>query len=122
MQYKFEGIGALGASLMAGALASSPLSFLVTGIPGKITFWLLSQLNSYLANKGLMILNVGVAKIAAYSDRKDFDGTLESALKIVVEHGDTLTEAEKRDIDNKVIAAFDKFTDFRGTKLLKPKS
>ena len=112
MKYNFEGIGALGASLMAGALASSPLSFLVVGIPGKITFWLLTQLNSYLANKGLILLNVGVAKISAYSDRKDFDGTLESAIKIVIEHGDTLTEAEKRDIDDKVIIAFDKFSSF----------
>lgn len=116
MKYKFEGIGTLGATLMSGALAASPFAFLTTGIWGKITFWVLQKASAYFANKGLIFLNVGVEAVSAYSDRKDFDGSFESAIRIVNEHGDNLTDAEKKAIDDSVIAAFDKFSNFGGLR------
>lgn len=64
-----------------------------------------------------MIANVGVEKIAAYAAHKDFDGTLEDAIRIVNANSN-LSPEEIRAIDEKVIAAFDRFTDLGGTRLL----
>ncbi len=112
MKHKFKGIGKAGALLMFAGLAASPFAVITNGIAGKITFWLLEQLSMWMADKGLIILNIGAAKINTLSEQQDFDGSFEQAFKEIHENNDRLTDEQKKAIDDKVISAFRKFATF----------
>lgn len=108
--YDFQGIGKAAALLEFSALAASPVSWLTNGVLGQITFWLLTQMNAYLASKGLILLNIGIANVQVLSQKSDFDQSLDEAYQAL--RSGSLTEVQKKALDDKVIAAFNNFADF----------
>lgn len=110
-KYDFGGIGRASATLIFSLLVDSPLAFLTVGPVGQVTFYLLTKLFSHFANQGLVLFNIGISNVQTMAAQKDFDETMKEALD-AVKNKSALTDAEKKAIDDKVIAAFDKFTDF----------
>lgn len=119
-KHKFKGIGAASASAVLAALASNPgTAWFVAGIPGKIVMWILTQAFSMLASLGLVILNVGAAKMETLVDGKNFDGSWDSAEEFIAairNSGRELTPEEVKKIDDPVIATFRKFAGFARKK------
>lgn len=66
----------------------------------------------WLADHGLIAMNVGIADLEVMSQESGFNGSLDDAFKIIEARKDGLTDAEKKKIDDRVISAFDKFSDF----------
>ncbi len=97
---------------MFAALAASPFSWFTNGLAGEITFWLLQQFSMWMADKGLIILNVAAADINTISEKNDFDGSFDQAFKEIHENEDRLTPEQKKAIDDKVIKAFRQFAAF----------
>lgn len=97
---------------MAVLAANPSTAFLTVGVSGKIIFWILEKIFTRLASSGLVILNVGAEKFSVAIDRVNFDGSLESAEKLIAEirkTGKELTPEETKAIDDEVIVAFRKF-------------
>lgn len=112
-KYKFEGIGKASATATFLALAAKPeLLVLTQGPVGKVIFFLLTWFYSALASMGLVMLNVGISNIQILAQKEGFDATWDEVFKVINEKGDTLTEAEKKALDDKVIAAHNKFGTF----------
>lgn len=111
-KYKFEGIGKASATATFVALASTPLAKLTQGFVGKILYALLTLFFSGLASVGLVVLNIGIAKVETLLEQKDFDGSFDEAFKIINAKGGKLTQQEIAEIDSKVIDAFRKFAVF----------
>jgi hypothetical protein len=111
VKHKFDNIGKGGAVLMMTVLASIPgVNFLTTGIFGQFTFEALKILNIYLADKGIILANVGVSNIDAMVDKGKFDAAFDDAFKEILAQQEPLTPEQIKAIDDKVIAAFDNFT------------
>lgn len=111
-KHELTGIGSASATLTFVALAGSPLAFLTQGFLGKITHYILTQVYSRLASQGLVVLNIGVARVQTMAERKDFDGTFDEAFELINKRGGKLSDAEAKKIDDRVISALRKFTDF----------
>lgn len=94
---------------MFTALASSPLSFMTTGFFGKITFFFLEKLMNFLANNGLILLNIGVDHLQTAIEKDNFDEAIEEALKVVRNTKGKITKERAHEIDQPVIDAFRKF-------------
>lgn len=112
MKYRFEGIGATSATLTIAALAASPLAWLTQGIQGRIVFHVLKWLYMGLASKGLIVLNIGAAKVEVLVQKGEFDGSMDEAFKLINERQGKLTPAEIKAVDDKVIIALRKFGRF----------
>lgn len=112
-KHDLDGIGDASASAAIAALAANPsTSFLTAGLSGKILFWILSKFFSALASMGLVVLNVGAEKLSTAISKAGYDGSFESAEKLIEEIRNTgrdLTPEEAKAIDDKVIEAFRKF-------------
>lgn len=112
-KHDLSGIGAASAAVIMAILATNPSTvFLTVGIPGKIVFWILEKIFTRLASSGLVILNVGAEKISVVIDKVKFDGSIESAEKLIAEirkTGRELTPEEIKAIDDDVIIVFRKF-------------
>ena len=111
-KHEFTGIGSASATLTFVALAGSPLAFLTQGFLGKITHYILTQIYSRLASQGLVVLNIGVARVQTMAQRKDFDGTFDDAFDLINKSGGRLNPDDIKAIDDRVISALRKFTDF----------
>lgn len=115
-KYDFSGIGAAEATLLLAALAANPsTTWLTTGIVGAFMKWLLTCIFSMGASVGLVLLNVGAEKVEGMVDQHGFDGSFDSAEKILAAARDahqTLTPAQIKAIDDPVIASFRKFGSF----------
>lgn len=109
-KYDFKGIKALGAAALRGALASSPYSAWALKFGG-LTDLALEALANWLANKGLMILNLGAIQIAGEIDQAGFDKAMDKAIEEIKLKGgrERLTAAQKKAIDDEVIKAARKF-------------
>lgn len=112
MKYRFEGIGALGATLIFAGIAASPLSWLTNGVIGKFVYAVLQYACMWLADKGIIIMNIGIADLKTLSEKSGFDGSFEDAFKEIHEKKERLTPEDKKRIDDKVIDAFRKFASF----------
>ena len=108
-KYQFDGIAKFNATVIFTAMAASPLAFLTTGLLGRFTFFALTKLGNVIANKGLIIANVGVDYVLTLNQKGNFDSIIEDALKEVKDKKGRLTDAEKKAIDDKVIASFKLF-------------
>ncbi len=119
-KHKLMGIGAASASMVLAALLSNPSTiWLASGIIGKIVNWLLTMGFSMLASAGLVVLNVGAARIETLIDGKNFDGAWESAEEFIAAiraTGREMTPEEIKKIDDQVIIAFRKFASFARKK------
>ncbi len=111
-KYKFDGIAKASATVTFLALASTSFAPLTIGFTGKVFFFFLQFFYTGLASIGLVVLNIGIADLKTISEKNDFDGSFDEAFKIINAKGGKLTDAEKKSIDNKVIAAFRKFGAF----------
>lgn len=111
MKHKLEGIGEAGAILMMSTLATSfPLA--TTGLQGKILFILLKIFHMALASAGLIVVNIGVAKVETLIEHKDFDGSFDKAFEIINKKKGQFTDEEAKKIDDAVIDAYRKFATF----------
>lgn len=66
----------------------------------------------WMADKGLIILNIAAADINTIAEKESFDGSFDEAFKEIHESKDRLTPEQKKAIDDKVIFAFRKFATF----------
>lgn len=108
-KYDFAGLKQLGAAGLRTMLAASKLSFLLKG--GGLTDAILEFIANYLANSGLVILNVGAIYVSGHFDQKAFDSAFEKAITEIKTKGgsDALSPEEKRAIDDEIIKAARKF-------------
>lgn len=111
VKHDFDGIAGAGASLVFNALRGSGASFLTWGIFGSITFFVLKKLFNFLANQGLVILNLGADLVSTQVEKHKFDKALEEAIE-KVKNKQNLTKEEMDAIDEPVRAAFRKFVSF----------
>jgi hypothetical protein len=116
MKHKFEGIGETTAAIIMAGLAANPSTlFLTQGILGKIVFRVSKYFCMMLANLGLIVMNLGAAKIEVLVDEGNYNGSWEQAeelLKKIRDQGRGITDEEIKDIDAPVIDAFRKFASF----------
>ncbi len=115
-KYKFEGIGEIGAATLMAALALNPqTSWMTAGFVGRISWFIGKLIAMGGASLGLVFVNVGTEKISVILDQGGFDGSWESAQRLLAaarDAGKELTDAEKQAIDDPVRAAFRKFGRF----------
>lgn len=116
MKYHFDGIGSASASVIMAALGANPsTTFLTAGLPGRIVFWIAKYFCMLLANSGLIVLNVGAAKIQDIIDEGNFNESWDTAENIINKIRDTgkeMTDEEIKAIDQPVIDAFRRFASF----------
>ena len=112
-KYDFKGIKKYGAKGLFLALSSTSFGgFLAKwGLGGALEI-ALEWLANWLANKGLLVLNIGAIVVEGEFDQKAFDREMDEALKKVEMAGGKLTPEQMRAIDNEVIEAFRKFAVF----------
>lgn len=111
-KYDFKGIkskGAMGIELLITGLWSGFAGVLKIPVIGTIIDDSIQAFTNWLANNGLVILNVAANDIDGSFDQSGFDSSMESALASVGVDRSTLTDAQKKVIDDTVIAAFRKF-------------
>lgn len=112
-KHKLDGIGGVSAAAAMAALAAfPPTTFLATGFLGRITHFILKRLFTFLASGGLVILNLGAERVLGAIEKSNYDGSWESAQKLIDAiraTGRELTPEEITKIDDGVIAAFRKF-------------
>ncbi len=116
MKYKYEAIAEATAAMILVAIAANPsIAILAQGFLGRVTFFVLKLLCMFLANLGLVILNVGAAKIETIIDGGNFDGSWEQAeemIKKIQDAGREMSQDEIKKIDQIAIDAFRKFISF----------
>lgn len=103
-KYDFKGIKKLGAAGLRSAIFKTPwlawtLKF------GSLLDLALELLSNWLANKGLVLLNVGAIVVKGEWDQKTFDKALDKAFSEIELKGgrDKLTPEEIKAIDDDVI-------------------
>jgi hypothetical protein len=109
-KYDFRGIKKLGAAGLRLALAASPYTaWTLKG--GALTTFFLEWFSNWLANSGLMLLNIGADYVSGEMDQARFDAAMDAAFEEIRKKGgrETLTEAEKKAIDDEVIKVARKF-------------
>lgn len=116
-KYDFKGIKRMGAAGLRLALASSPYTaWTLKG--GALTTFLLEWFSNWLANNGLMLLNIAADYIGNEFDQRAFDRAMDEAVAEITRKGgrEKLTAAEKKAIDDEVIKVARKFVVIAGPK------
>jgi hypothetical protein len=111
-KYSFKGIrkaGSLGFKALIGSTGWG--AKLLTGPFRKSLDLFLEFISELLANRGLLLLNIGEIYIQGKFKQSEFDSRLEKALAAVKVEG--LTPEQKKAIDDEVIKAFRPFAHFR---------
>lgn len=111
-KYDFPGIKAWGAKGLEALISTTTWgAALLTKVPlvGMIIDGAFELLVNFLANKGLVILNIGAIIIDGNFDQKSFDQAMDAAIKASGTHPDDLTDQQKKAIDDTVIKALRKF-------------
>lgn len=104
-KYDFPGIKKNGARTLRAAILTIPwLAWLAKF--GKLFDFLLEALSNWMANKGLIILNVGAIYVNGEIDQKLLDRAIDDGLKKVAKGG--LTPQQMKEIDDEVIRAADR--------------
>ncbi len=113
-RYDFKGIQKFGVAGISVALASTSWGAIL------ITKWglrhivelLLEWGINWLANKGLIVLNIAAIVVEGEFDQRAFDSALRDALKTVELSNGNLTPAQIKAIDDECIKAARKFLVF----------
>ena len=110
-KYDFVGIKKWGALGIETALSTIPWFAVIFKMPvvGNISNAIIEQLVNWLANEGLLIINIGAIFVEGQWDQKDFDDHMNAALQKVQDTKGQLTDAQKKAIDDDVIQYFRKF-------------
>ncbi len=106
-KYDFKGIKKMGAAGIKAALISSPYTAWLTKIPALIDL-VLEFFTNWLANHGLILLNVGAYYVGGKLDQKALDSAIEAGLEKVKLGAGKLTPEQIKEIDDAVIKAADK--------------
>lgn len=110
-KYDFPGIKKWGAKGLSAALASTPWgSWLVTtwGLKDVVDI-ALAWLANWLANKGLVVLNLGAIYVEGEFDQAGFDREMDAAIKKVEDAKGKLTPEQIKAIDDEIIKVARKF-------------
>lgn len=109
-KYDFRGIKKMGAAGIRLALLSSPYTAWFLKL-GKLADLVLEFITNWLANKGLLVLNLGAISVSGELDQKQFDAAMDDALAEITRRGgrDALTPEQRKAIDDAVIKAARKF-------------
>ena len=111
-KYNFSGIGAASAKLVMAALVANGQAWAAGGFLASVVSWFLTQAFSMAASVGLVLLNLGAERIEGILDAHAYDGTWDSAEKLVdaarAAH-QALTPQQIKSIDDPVIAALRRF-------------
>lgn len=111
-RYDFKGIQKAMGHLIDGLLAGTAWGAWILASPFKpLADWLKDFIVNYLANRGLIILNVGVNIIDGHLDQKALDTALDDGIRRVMQGRDKITPEEGKAIDDKVRKAFDENAD-----------
>lgn len=118
-KYNFKGLKKIGA---ASLLSAASLSFQSVGlgslITNKFSYWVLEFLVqkfvNWALNNGLYLLNIAEIEIRVPMEKRAFDEAIKKALKYV-EENDKISKEKLQELDEEVVAAFDRFSVF--TKL-----
>lgn len=111
-KYNFEGIRKAGSLGLKALLSSTGWGAkLLTGPFRKSLDLFFQFISELLANRGLILLNLGEIYISGKFQQSNFDKNLEKALNAVKVPG--LTPEQKKAIDDEVIKAFRPFASFR---------
>lgn len=102
--HKFFTAKLLTAKVIALAGLSGPL--------GWIAALFLTKLFNWLANEGVMFINMAAISFETEKDRKNFESAMDMAFFELEKNKNNLTKEQLDAIDDKVIAAFDKFVVF----------
>ncbi len=102
-KYNFKGIKKQGAEGLKLALSSSPTTIWIAKIP--LIDTLLEPIVNWLANNGLVLLNIGAIHINGEIDQSLLDRNLDEGIKKVQQTGTTLTPEQIKEIDDAVIEA-----------------
>lgn len=119
-KYDFPGIRKAGAKALSMVLAGTTWGASILASPFKPVFeYIMGWAIEWLANKGLVIINLAVIYVDGELDQSKFDSSMDEALEKVKIPG--LSEKEKAAIDEKVRNAFRNFAHLND-KPVKPKS
>lgn len=112
-KHQLNGIGqASAASVFAVLAAYPPTAFLTAGFTGKMIYFFLCKIFTSLASMGLVMMNLGAEKLLGAIEKSNYDGSMESAYKLIEEirrTGRELSAEETQKIDDEVIIQFRKF-------------
>jgi hypothetical protein len=110
-KYNFPGLKKNGARALEMLLASFSWGASLLKIPilGSLVHSFLELFVNFLANKGLVFLNITDIVIEGKWDQERFDDAMEKALASVELSHEKLTDEQRKRIDDTVIAAFRKF-------------
>ena len=116
-KYDFKGIKKTGRLGFKGALASSPFAWFLKG--GAFTDAVLDFATNWLANKGLIVMNVGAFYVNGELDQGALDKAIDIGIKAMENPDKKLTPQQMKEIDDAVIKAADKAIPY-GRKPTKP--
>jgi len=99
----------MGAATLRVALSASPWTAWLT--KGPQSDIVLEAFSNWLANKGLLVLNLAAIDMTGAFDQKQFDAAIDNALDEIKNKGgrEALTPAQIKAIDDEVIKAARKF-------------
>jgi hypothetical protein len=107
-KYNFPGFKKAGAAAFRAVLVGTQWGSAALASPFRpIIDFLLEYASEWLANRGLLIINVGAIYVNGQFEQATFDAAFEDALKKSKAPG--LTDAQKKVIDDQVIKAFRPF-------------
>lgn len=115
-KYDFPGIKKAGVAGLSAALATTGwgASALASPVWGPLLRGLIGLVVEWLANKGLIFVNLGIEIVDGKLDQRKFDVAMEKGIEQAKTKG--LTDAQKKKIDDEVIAAFDEFADIGASR------
>lgn len=116
-KYDFAGIKKYGAMGLSTALASTPWGawLVTTPLIKDATQIALEWGVNWLANNGLIVMNIGAIYIEGEIDQKNFDQAIDDAFKKIENQNGKLTPEQIKAIDDEVIKAARKFIVFNRT-------
>lgn len=113
-KYNFKGMKKHGASSIMLALASNPSTVWMTKVPLMGTLFEFGV--NWLANNGLILMNIGAIVVNGEVDQSVFDRAMEDGIRKSENPGNQLTPEQMKEIDDAVIKAADKFLPYARSK------
>jgi hypothetical protein len=107
-RYNFPGIQKAAGLLVDGLVAGTGWGAWLLASPFKpVVNYLRDLLINYLANRGIILLNIGVNIVDGVIDQKKMDAALDDGIRRVMQGRDKISPADGKAIDDKVRKAFD---------------
>lgn len=116
-KYDFPGIQKAGVAAIKAALATTAWGLALIASPvfrffEPVEDAVVGQIINWLANKGLIVLNLGAIIVNGEVDQVLFDKALDDGLKLVEKGRDKISAKQGKAIDDEVIKAARRFIDF----------